>query len=122
MNRKIVMVTITVILSACLLWHVTAKAKNPMAPSLSREEYREIEEIYRTGIREKLNLMGFEQAGITLTKVYREDGVTEYTGMIHHRRIDRMNQEEKEELKDELDRFAVRTDSCVFKHEFLSYE
>ncbi len=87
--------------------------------------YRLMESELLRDTREYLNRSGYTNSGVTLTRVTDEEGGREYTFTIHHSRIDRMDESERELLRDELDlrcreagsRFSE--DVCSFRHEFL---
>ena len=49
--------------------------------------FRQMESEYSTSIRALVNEMGYENAGVMLTKIVDEDGFRDYTLSIHHRRI-----------------------------------
>lgn len=121
MNKKAVLVTVVLIIIACTMWHMTVMAKGSKTIA-SREDLSEIEMIYKENIRTKLDMMGFNNAGITLTSVNNADGTVEYSSSIHHRRIDRMDENERIELKKELDIMAYQNEYCSFHHEFLIYD
>lgn len=69
-----------------------------------------------------LNEEGYENSGVAITRVVDEEGCREYTVTIHHSRIDRMDEEEKEALKKELTEFAFAAEGCTFSYKFLSYD
>ena len=121
MGRRLFLVTAAVICMTCLMWHMTVKAQDAKAASYSNAYYEELEEVYQELLRDKLDSMGFENAGITMTRVYREDGTREYTTLIHHRRIDRMTPCEQEELLQELSITNLNDEHCVFAEKFLAY-
>lgn len=87
--------------------------------------YRLIESELLTEVREYLNRSGYTNSGVTLTRVTDGEGCREYTFTIHHGRIDRMDESEREILRDELDLLCQEAgsmfseDACSFRHEFL---
>lgn len=90
---------------------------------------QEIENYYRTQEREllqetkvQLTEMGFQNSGVTLTRVVDEAGKREYTFTIHHGKIDKMDEAEREELANMLLATAEIDENCTFCHEFLLYE
>ena len=69
-----------------------------------------------------LTELGYKNSGVTLTRVVDESGRREYTFTIHHGKIDRMSEEEREELAQVLGKKARIDENCTFFHEFLLYE
>lgn len=69
--------------------------------------------------RSYLNQEGFRNSGVTLTKVINEDGCREYTVTVHHEKIDKMDNQSRENLREELATLVFATDNCYFSHEFL---
>lgn len=53
-------------------------------------------------LREQLNQQGYENAGITITHVSDEDGVTEYQIEIHHKKLNKLSEEASTVLLQEL--------------------
>jgi len=62
---------------------------------------------------------GFYNSGVTLTRVVDGEGNREYTITIHHGRIDRMEEEEREDLRKDLSTLCFQEDHCTFQHDFL---
>lgn len=81
--------------------------------------YREQEQQLVRDTRNYLNQSGFQNSGVTLTRVVNEDGVREYTVTVHHDKIHRMDDMERDALKRELAGLVFEEDNCCFSHEFL---
>ncbi len=80
--------------------------------------YREQEQQLVRDTRNYLNESGFTNSGVTLTSVI-DNGMREYTITIHHDKIHRMDETEREILKAELATFVFAEENCSFSHEFL---
>ncbi len=88
--------------------------------------YREQEVRLLEETKAYLSQEGFANCGVTLTRVIDADGEREYTFTIHHNRIDRMDEEERQALREELK--AMNPDfgmdcgeeRCIFTYEFLT--
>lgn len=65
-------------------------------------ENRVQEQQLLTQMRQYLEENGYRNSGVTLTYVTDEDGRCEYTFTIHHKKIDAMNEEERENFTMEL--------------------
>lgn len=120
-NRKLILITVALVVLACTMWHMTVMAKGSTV-TVCRDELLEMEEVYMENIRTKLELMGYHNAGITLTSVSNPDGTVEYTSRIHHKRIDRLSENERAKLQKELNLFSFQREHCKMSHEFLIYE
>lgn len=119
--RRAGFAALTVFLVAVSAFCITGTVR-----SQSRLEEREIEAYYREQeiemvreIRAYLNQAGFRDSGVSLTRVVEEDGSHRYTLTVHHDRIDGMDGEARESLKEELSAFDFRAENCSFCHEFL---
>ena len=98
---------------------VNGQGKNSIAAD--RMFYEELEEEYTKQLSDVLEKKGYRNAGITMTKVYYEDGRREYTVQIHHKRIDRLSDGEKQLLMNELSAVCFGDSQCSVLHKFLSY-
>ncbi|MGN0366762.1 MAG: hypothetical protein ACI4E5_12605 [Suilimivivens sp.] len=81
--------------------------------------YREIEREYVQELRSLLEEDGYHNSGITMNYIISEDGSREYTVMIHHRGIGRLDESEKDILLAECQRVAFPVTGCNFYHKFL---
>lgn len=81
--------------------------------------YEQIEDEYIQKLRYTLTEKGFRNAGVTMTKVFLEDGSREYTVKLHHRRMDNLSAKEKDELLNELSGIVFETAECSFNLKFL---
>lgn len=84
--------------------------------------YRAQEKELLQETKEHLAELGFKNSGVTLTRVVDEAGKREYTFTIHHGKIDKMNEAERETLAGILLASAEIDENCTFYHEFLLYE
>ncbi len=78
---------------------------------------KEMELVYST--RAYLKQQGFENSGVTLTRVVDGDGSRAYTVTVHHRQIDRMEEAGRELLARELAALAFEEEGSTFCYEFL---
>lgn len=92
------------------------------AIAIEREFYEELEEAYMQRLQDTLSIKGYRNAGITMTKVYYEDGSREYTALIHHKRIDRLSEGERILLLSELEAIDFGDAGSLVLHKFLDYE
>lgn len=97
----------------------TMMGKNSSASKIEEKQYREMEENYVSEIRELLTEEGYENSGITMTWVKDETGERIYTVTIHHKRIDKLSDSEKETLIEECRAIEFPDKECGFFHKFL---
>lgn len=81
--------------------------------------YREKEKELVNTTRACLKQLGFENSGVTLTRVVDGDGSRAYTVTIHHRAIDRMEEAERDVLARRLAALAFEDEASTFCYEFL---
>ena len=87
--------------------------------------YREQEQAVLRDTEELLEQMGYVHCGITLNRVVEGNTNRLYTFTIHHRKIDRMDEEERQVLSEKLrtltEEFpcASQGDNCEFTYSFF---
>ena len=120
-NITFVFVTVLfVMISACCIGQ-TVSGKEDGEAKEQEAFYREQENKLLADTRAFLNQEGYYNSGVTLTRVVDSDGSREYTITIHHSRIDRMDDFEKQELKNALEELVFVSKGCSFCHTFLAY-
>lgn len=106
----------------------SVKAQRQTEHVRRERQYREREEELLTQIRTYLTGRGFLNSGVTLNRTVKEERDRIYTVTVHHSRIDRMREEERERLGEQLedlcgDMFrAGPEESCRFQYRFLILE
>lgn len=113
------------IVTVCLVL-ISAFCITGTVHSQSRASERELENYFREKeqemvreVREYLNQSGYENSGVTLNRVLETDGSRAYTLTVHHRRIDNLDEECRENLQAQLSAFDFVAENCTFFHEFL---
>ncbi len=114
--------TVILVSVAALSFAGTAMCRTGLSGADTEGYYREREEQMVKDIRAYLNLQGFDNSGVMLTRVADGNGNRRYTVTVHHREIDRMEEAERENLAQRLAAFAFRDDSSTFCCKFLSYD
>jgi len=97
-KRLLTVITICLIIIFGCTFGIRAKGQASRIPDISNDYYKEIEKEYTQQVRDRLEANGFYNAGVSLTKVVEEDGAFNYTLSVHHRRIDKMNEYQREEI------------------------
>lgn len=98
----------------------TAKAYGGVVQQshISQDYYRELEKKYVTQVRGILKDSGYENAGVTLTKVMDENFHREYTVTINHKWLATISYEEKIELEQQIRQVEFMNEECAFTHVF----
>ena len=114
-------VTVLMALAAVLfLWETVPGGTG--ADGRKPEEYYQVRARELEETRELLDREGFENSGITVTRVVEEDETRLYTVTVHHGGIDRMDGRERQRLMEELEKISFEAEQCSFVHKFLEDE
>lgn len=81
--------------------------------------YEEMEDAYVTSLKSELTAKGYRNAGITMTKIFYENGVREYTVKIHHKRMENLSTKEQEVLLEELSMTNFTDKECKIRLTFI---
>ena len=76
--------------------------------------YAVLEQEYRVRTRQLLEEQGLKDCGINIRWVADTDGSREYTIFLHHRKLNRMTEEEKSVLQDMLTEVEFQEEECSF--------
>ena len=120
-NITFVFVTVLFVMISAFCISQTVSGKEDAEAKEQEAFYREQENKLLADTRAFLNQEGYYNSGVTLTRVVDSDGSREYTITIHHSRIDRMDDFEKQELKNALEELVFVSKGCSFCHTFLAY-
>ena len=82
--------------------------------------YAAMEAEYRADMEKVLEEEGYAGSGITVRWVSENEGARTYTVMIHHRRIDYLDEDEKENLVHKLVKTEFNDEECSFQYEFIT--
>ncbi len=121
MKKRIAYVSVTVVLSMIIFFCFSATAysqsiENGMTADREGIELQE-KEIMNT-IREVMEEYGCKNSGITMTKVFREDGGREYEVLIYHRNISYINVSDMEAMEAQLASIVGQWDDVTFCYKF----
>lgn len=121
MKRKnCLFVIMTMLLVLIILFCTTETVMSQGRVSRQKQYYADMEKQYLSDIKNTLNEKGYPQSGITIRWVSDGEGLRSYTVMIHHRKINSLNNNEIEELQKELTVTEFNDESCTFSYEFLT--
>lgn len=116
------LITVLVIFTLFSIITVKVNGQGERDFASERQYYEQLEEEYTQRLVDLLEGKGYRYAGITMTKIYQEDGSREYTVLIHHKRINQLSDGEKILLQNELAAVSFGGEECNILHKFLSYE
>lgn len=114
-------VTIFLILVTAFCCTGTVLSRTDLSQREVESYYREKERQLVSETRAFLNAGGFVNSGIMLTHTVETDGSRMYTMTVHHGEIDKMSEEERQRLLEELENFAFESPNCSFYHKFLNH-
>ena len=122
--KNVAFVGLTMVLVVICVLSVTGTVMSKVEPDLAELEYyyleKEKELVQET--RAYLNESGYINSGVTLTRFVDASGNREYTMMVHHSKINALDENARESLRNELSILTFASADCVFYHEFLATE
>lgn len=110
-------VILILIIALCISGTVISQSNH--ASMIEEKYYRELEDVYVKEVRALLKEEGYENSGITMTRVTDENGRRTYTVTIHHGKIDKLPEPEKMELLAACKKIEFPDKECGFCHKFL---
>lgn len=87
--------------------------------TVDEEYFPLLEENYVEEIKDLLDELGYENSGVNLTMVADEEGNRSYQVKLHHKRIVRLTEEEKNALLETIEDMAFQVVGCEFKISLL---
>ncbi len=101
----------------CIFEIILLQDKNNI---LGKEQYyRRAEQEYVQEIRDFLEQKGYGSSGVTMNKIIEADGTREYTVLIHHKRIDSLDDEGRRRLANECREIEFSVEGCIFNQKFF---
>lgn len=97
----------------------TVISQNRTDARRTSQYYTAMEEEYKANISQMLNEKGFVNSGVNIRWISDGDGTRTYTVIIHHRRINTLDDNDKDKLLHELSELEFADENCSFRYEFL---
>lgn len=116
---RIMAVTVLLVLAGVLLVSMTALGRDRDVLREQKEYYKAIEQEYIKDMQIFLADQGYEDSGITMNRVIEADGSLQYVVTIHHRRIEQLDLEGREQLLAKCREIEFPDKECSFYHQFL---
>lgn len=119
--KNMAFITATIILILCSAFFITKTVRGQVDSETAANEkyYRVLEQEYVSEIRKYLNEQGFENSGVTLTRVVDECGDRDYQVTLHHEYLKKLSAEERERIFSEIRALAFQEDGCIFQIKLL---
>lgn len=120
-KKTYIFLAICMVIAISSIAGVKVNGKESRISNITSEYYQGIENAYVKQVRATLDSNGFRNAGITLTKNANSEGGFDYTLQVHHRRIDNMDEFQREELSDIIigDGIELANSNVVVKYYIL---
>lgn len=113
------LITIGLISLAFMMMTMSVNATKDKRLQHKSEYYEQMEDDYVKVLRDALSDKGYCNAGITMTKIFYENGNREYTVKLHHKRMERLDVDEQQMLLAELSEIGFADEECVVYLKFL---
>ena len=100
---------LSLLMVIAILWCVLGIKANGAEKADNDKAYYQLQETQlKSQIKTELEELGYNNCGITMTKIMNADGLREYTVLVHHQYLDADNQEQMNDVYEVL--MAVETD------------
>lgn len=119
--KNIAFTTVTVLLILISAFFISGTVQSQASGRLHVDEsfYQDLEKEYVKEVRAYLNEQGFENSGVTLTRVVDEQGKREYSLTLHHKYLDSLSAEEIDAIFEEIEDMAFQAEDCSFRVSLL---
>lgn len=114
----IISVILVLVAAFCISGTVFSQGRNRRI--MEEKYYRDMEQTYLKEVRAFLEEEGYKNSGVTMTKVIEADGSRSYTVTIHHERIDRLPESDKQSLLANCSNISFPIEECTFSHILLN--
>ncbi len=117
-----IVVTILLIFIIGMCMAGTVYSQSQITKREQERYYSELEQNCHKRIRRFLVDSGYQNCGVNMTRIVDTDGKRTYTIAVNHRYFDRMNEEQRISLQEELDSLVFACENSVFCYEFLAQQ
>ena len=116
LRKGFVWMVVTMLLVMGLMLEVTGtvSGQSKESVSVSEEAFVVLEGEYVQLLRGILGEQGYENCGINLTRVVDGEGQRSYSIVLHHKYLDKLNEEERQTLFAQLASSAFCFSNCSF--------
>lgn len=111
--------TVLLVLIAALFAGCTAMSRTDIGTRELEEYYLTKEQALTKDVRELLAVKGYENSGVMVTRVIEDDGNRLYTIAVHHKRIDLLDDKERQMLLSQVENLVFDDEACSFFIDFF---
>lgn len=122
MRKHFGKIVLGIVIGCAFLWLVmgiSASAKEVLEREENNRYFLEQEKLLISEVRGYLATRGYCNSGVTVSRIVFGDGTKEYKVVIHHDKINKLDDEGKADLMGELELFDFEDDNAEFRYEFL---
>ena len=115
--KNVTFTVVTIILVLCSAFFITKTVQGQSDTDVAAKEgyYQALEQEYVDEIRTYLDEQGFLNSGVMLTRVVDEQGSREYQVTLHHKYLEKLSEEERQAVFEEIEGMAFGSDGCIFQ-------
>lgn len=119
--KEVLFVIFTFVVSMVIAFFIsgTVVSQADGKVTVDEESFPILEEAYVEEIKGLLDDLGYENSGVNLTMVADGEGNRSYQVKLHHKRINRLSEEEKEALFATVEELAFQVMGCEFEVSLL---
>ena len=118
-KREYVFLTICIVVLVMSVCGIKANGRTRNNIGETTARYREIEQEYSGSIKNKLEDMGYYNAGVNMTKIVNEDGSINYVVEVHHSKIDLLSEYQRNELSDIIVGEGIAVDNSSVRINYI---
>ena len=111
--------TMLLVLIAALFVGCTAMSRTDIGTRELEEYYLTKEQTLTEDVCELLAMEGYENSGVMVTRVVEGDGSRLYTIAVHHKRINLLDDKEREMLQSQVEGLVFEDEACSFFIDFF---
>ena len=111
--------TMLLVLIAALFVGCTAMSRTDIGTRELEEYYLTKEQTLTEDVYELLAMEGYENSGVMVTRVVEGDGSRLYTIAVHHKRINLLDDKEREMLQSQVEGLVFEDEACSFLIDFF---
>lgn len=111
----VITVLLVIVIVFCVKGTVFSKENNERAKA--NRYYAVLEDEYLKETRQLLEEHGYQNCGVTMTRITEADGSREYTVLLHHRKLQKLSAEEKSAVISSLSDMEFNNEICKFFYE-----
>lgn len=117
---RLLAMTILLILIMVFCMKETVKSERKKDRNVQNKYYAALEKEYVNALRNELHRQGYTNSGITIRWTAEEDDTRRYTVMIHHNRINDLDESGQTALLRTLSETEFEDEFCRFYYEFIT--